>query len=113
LSVADRQFQLSACSSGDLQYFLGVDLADPTGGAFVRVLIDPMDGPRLRIVLREGAARKSLILGRQQCTQLEGDARYTGWEINTIRDFSGFLDAECRGDEGQVISLHIRFSHCH
>ena len=113
LSVADRQYQLSACSSGDLEYFLGVDLADQKGGAFVRVLIDPMDGPRLRIVLREGDARETLFLGRDQCRQLEGDVRYTGWEVNTVRDFSGFLDAECRSGEGRAISLHTRFAHCH
>jgi hypothetical protein len=26
---------------------------------------------------------------------------------------SGFVDAECRSDEGQAVGLHVRFSHCH
>ena len=113
LSVGDRKYQLDACSSGDLQYFLGVDLADQKGGALVRLVIDPIDGPRLAFVFGEDGGGRRRVLRRDQCSQLEAAARYTGWEINTVRDFSGFVDAECRSDEGQAISLHVRFSHCH
>ena len=113
LSVGDRKYQLDACSSGDLQYFLGVDLADQKGGALVRLVIDPIDGPRLAFVFREDGAGRRLVLRRDQCSQLEAAVRYTGWEINTIRDFTGFVDAECKSDEGQPIGLHVRFSHCH
>ena len=113
LSVDERQYRLDACSSGDLEYFLGVDLADQARGAFVRLVIDPMDGPRVKVVLREGEARESLVLGRDQCSQLEAGVRPTGWRINTVRDFTGFVNAECRSDDGRAVSLHVRFSHCH
>ena len=113
LSVGNRQYQLDACSSGDREYFLGVDLADQKGGAFVRLVIDPMEGPRVRAVFREGDPNERLLLGPDQCSQLEAGVRPTGWRINTVRDFSGFINAECRSGEGQAISLHIRFSHCH
>ncbi len=113
LSVGDRQYKIDACSSGDLEYFLGVDLADQKGGALVRLVIDPIDGPRLAFVFREDGAGKRLVLRRDQCSQLEAAARYTGWQVNTVRDVSGFVDAECRSDEGQAVGLHIRFSHCH
>jgi hypothetical protein len=113
LSVGDRHYQLDSCSSGDLEYFLGVDLADQKGGALVRLVIDPIDGPRLAFVFRDDGAGQRLVLGRDRCSQLEAAVRYTGWEINTVRDFSGFVDAECRSDEGQAIGLHVRFSHCH
>lgn len=113
LSVDDREYQLDACSSGDLEYFLGVDLVDQSGSAFVRVVIDPMQGPRLRIVLRESNATVTMLLGREQCRHLAGDTQYTGWEINNVRDFSGFVDAECTSESGQAIRLHVRFSHCH
>jgi hypothetical protein len=113
LSVGDRRYQLEACGSGDLGYFLGVDLADQRGGAFVRVVIDPIHGPRLRVVLREDGAGERWVLDRERCSQLEVGVKPTGWRINTVRDFSGSVDAECRSDEGQSISLHVRFSHCH
>ena len=111
--AGDRQYQLDACSSGDLQHFLGVDLADQKAGAAVRLVIDPLQGPRLRVAFRETAPGQALVLGREQCARLEAAARPTGWEVNTIRDVSGFVDAECNGDGGETIRVHVRFSHCH
>jgi hypothetical protein len=111
-SVGDRQYQLDACSSGDLQHFLGVDLTDPKGGALVRLVIDPLVGPRLRVAFR-GAGARGRVWGPEQCPQLEAEARPTGWEVNTVRDVSGFVDAECRSDDEGAIRLHVRFSHCH
>ena len=112
-SLGDRNFQFDRCVSGDLEYFLGVDLLDQEGGALVRIAIDPIDGPRIRVRMRGEGEGAGLVLTRDQCRQLDGDVRYTGWTINTVRDFSGFLDAECRDEEGLQISLHVRFSHCH
>ena len=113
LSVGDRQYQFDACRSGDREYFLGVDLASRRSAVSVRLVIDAMEEPRLRVILGEGGAKEGLALGRDQCRQLEAQVRHTGWRINTVRDLSGFIDAECRDDEGQAISLHVRFSHCH
>jgi len=112
-SAGDRQYTLDACSSGDLQQFLGVDLADRKAGATVRLVIDPLDGPRLRVAFRETGTRQALVLGPEQCSRLEAAAGPTGWEVNTVRDVSGFVDAECTSGEGETIRLHVRFSHCH
>jgi hypothetical protein len=113
LSVDERQYRLDACSSGDLEYFLGVDLADQARSAFVRLVIDPLDGPRVKVVLRNGEAREELVLGPEQCLQLDAGVKPTGWRINTVRDFSGFVSAECRREDGRAVNLHVRFFHCH
>jgi len=112
-SIGDRSFQFDSCTSGDLEVFLGVDLLDRNGGALVRLAIDPIDGPRLRLRFRGDRDGSGQILGRDQCRQFEADVRHTGWTINTVRDFSGFVDAECRSPEGEEVSLHVHFSHCH
>ena len=113
LSVGERQYRLNSCSSGDLEYFLGVDLADEAQSASVRLVIDPILGPRLRVELLESETTRSLRLGPEQCRQLEAEVRATGWQVNTVRDFSGFVNAECKTDDARAISLHARFSHCH
>jgi hypothetical protein len=113
LSVGDQQFRFDACSSGDLEHFLGVDLVDRQGGAIVRVAIDPIDGPRIRIVYGGGRSRQRVDLAPSRCRQFEADARPTNWIVNDVRDVSGFVDVECAGDAGPAISLHVRFSHCH
>jgi len=113
LSAGRQQFHLEACRSGDLEYFLGVDMADRDGKALVRLVIDPMDGPRLKVVLRTDEGPESFVLTRDQCRQLEAQVEPTGWRINTVRDFSGFIDAECGRGGASPVSLHVRFSHCH
>jgi hypothetical protein len=113
LRVGDRQFRLDACISGDLEHFLGVDLADRQGGAIVRVAIDPIDGPRIRVLHDAGGSRQRLDLTPGRCGQFAADARPTNWIVNDVRDVSGFVDVECPGDAGPAVSLHARFSHCH
>jgi hypothetical protein len=113
LAVGERRYDLTECRSGDLEYFLGVDLADAGGEAVVRFLIDPITGPRLRVVLREGGRPQVLVLERAACPQLDADLRPTGWRINTVRDFSGSLDAECTAESGPDVRVHVRFAHCH
>jgi hypothetical protein len=112
LTVGARQYRLAACGSGDLAHFLGVDLADEARVAFVRLVIDPIDGPRVRVALGEGL-KETFVLDGDQCRQLEASVKPTDWQVNTVRDVSGYVDAECRSDGGQAVSLHARFSHCH
>jgi len=112
LSIGGRAYQIDACTSGDLQQFLGVDLADQKAGAFARVVIDPIDGPRLRIVAREGLDRAA-VFTRDQCSQLDADVHPTNWIVNNVRAVSGYVNAECRASSGPPVSLHVRFTHCH
>jgi hypothetical protein len=113
LKVGDQQFRFDACNSGDLEHFLGVDLIDRQGGAIVRVAIDPIDGPRVRIVYGAVGSRQRVDLAPGRCRQFDADARATNWIVNDVRDVSGFVDVECAADPGPAISLHVRFSHCH
>lgn len=112
LSVGGQDYVLAVCRSGDREYFLGVDLADREGQAAVRVLIDPMDGPRLRVALESTGGRKSMVLGPSSCRRLEARIEPTGWRVNRVRDFDGSLEADCAG-EGLEVVAHVRFAHCH
>jgi hypothetical protein len=113
LSVGEQRYQLDACRSGDRAHFLGVDLEDRQGVAGVRLVMDPIDGPRVRLALGRGEARQRVDLVPGRCRQFEANVRPTGWIVNTVRDVSGSIDAECSGDPGPAVSLHARFSHCH
>jgi len=113
LTVAGRQYRLDACSSGDLLQFLGVDLADATRTAFARVAIDPIDGPRMKVVLGGADGKETFVLGKDQCDPFEAGVKPTDWQVNDVRDVSGFVDADCKSDRGPAVSLHARFNHCH
>jgi hypothetical protein len=113
LRIGDRQFRLDACHSGDLEHFLGVDLIDRQGGAIVRVVIDPIDGPRIRIVHGTGESRQRVDLAPGRCRRFEANVWPTAWIVNDVRDVRGFVDVECADDAGSAVSLYARFSHCH
>jgi hypothetical protein len=112
LTFGRQSYQIDACTSGDLLQFLGVDLADQKAGAIARLVMDPIDGPRLKVVVR-GAEEGSVVLARDQCSLLDADVRPTNWVVNTVRAVSGYVNAECRTPSGQAVSLHARFTHCH
>jgi hypothetical protein len=113
LTVGEQRYRLDTCRSGDLAHFLGVDLEDRQGGAIVRLVVDPIDGPRIRVVHGRGEARQRIDLVPSRCRRLEADVRPTGWIVNTVRDVSGSVDAECAADPGPAVSLHASFAHCH
>jgi hypothetical protein len=113
LTVGEQQFRFDACHSRDLEHFLGVDLVDSLGGAIVRLAMDPIDGPRVRIVYGAGGSRQRVDPAPGRCRQFDADARATNWIVNDVRDVSGFVDVECPADPGPAVSLHVRFSHCH
>jgi hypothetical protein len=111
-SIGGKGYHVETCRSGDREYFLGVDLADDAGGARIRLAIDPIDGPRLRVAQGAGESRQVRIFDRRTCDPFEVDLRPTGWRVNRVRDFSGSLDAVCASGALDV-RIHVRFEHCH
>ena len=110
----DRQdYQLGVCTSGDREYFLGVDLEDTASRLLLRLVFDPLDGPRVRLAYGSPSARQNVVLGRSSCRQLDARIQPTGWRVNRVRDFSGSLDAECTSDAGLDVQAHLSFTHCH
>jgi len=92
------------CVSGDRFYFYGADLVDESAGATVRVVIDPLDGPHVRLMMRD----RDVLLGRKDCTQLAANFQPTGWRVNEFRDFAGDVTLQC-GD----VSGKVEWNHCH
>jgi len=113
LSIGGQAYQLAICKSGDREYFLGVDLADREEQAIVRLVIDPMDGPRLKVVLASAGSRTTMSLGSSSCRRLEARIEPTGWRVNRVRDFSGSIEADCTSDKGLEVVARVRFTHCH
>ena len=111
MSVDGQPYRISACRSGDREYFLGVDLVDEGRGTFLRVLIDPIEGPRLKVF--RGSAQKAEVLGRGQCSELRASVRPTGWRVNHVRDVEGEVAAECTLSDGDRLEARVNFAHCH
>ena len=109
LTIGDRVLPVTGCRSGDHGHFLGADLIGASGEPLLRVLIDPLDGPRLRLLGRSGGA----VLGPDQCPELRASVHDTGWRVNEIRDVAGEVQARCTLEDGARLEAHIVFDHCH
>ena len=97
-----------ACLSGEYEQFFGFILRSNGSPVVLRAVLDPLDGPGLRIVGLED----SMVFRPSTCERLELDVEPTGWRVNDFQDLNGRLDVRCATAEGRVEgSIEVR--HCH
>lgn len=111
VNVGGRAVTFSACRSGDRESFLGVDLLAPSDGFRLRVVQDPIDGPRLKLFRRETGDGE--VLTPDRCRELRAAVRPTRWRVNEVRDVEGELAARCTLADGTVFEVKAAFRHCH
>ena len=104
LEVAGKAIAPTRCISGERFSFYGADLIDDSSGTTVRVVIDPLDGPRVRLMMRG----RDVVYDRKSCSTLAANLQPTGWRVNEYRDFAGDVNLECGDVRGRV-----EFDHCH
>lgn len=98
-----------ACLSGEHEQFFGFVLGSEESDIVLRAVLDPLDGPGLRIVTPEGAA----VFRPYMCERLELDVAPTGWRVNEIQDLSGRLDVSCSTADGGSVEGSVEVRHCH
>jgi hypothetical protein len=110
LKIDGRPLPVTGCRSGDHAYFLGADLMGASKEPVLRVLIHPLDGPRLRLWGAEGGGA---VLGPDQCPELRASVQPTGWWVNRVRDVAGEVQARCVLEDGGMLEARVSFDHCH
>lgn len=100
-----------ACLSGEHEQFFGFILASSGSPAVLRAVVDPLDGPGLRVVGLEGTG--GLVVRPDQCERLDLVVEPTGWRVNDIQDLSGTLDVSCRTTDGTSVEGALEVRHCH
>lgn len=97
------------CLSGEHEQFFGFILGSNEGEVVLRAVLDPLDGPGLRLSTPEGTG----IFRPDLCERLELDVAPTGWRVNEIQDLSGRLDVSCSTPDGASIEGSVEVRHCH
>lgn len=100
------------CLAGDHELFLGADLVDPESGLVVRLAIDPLYGPALRVFDEDEPFDRSVLFFREECTTFGMDFGETGASINGVTVRSLELDVDCENEEGAVIRGRATASSC-
>lgn len=105
-----------ACLSGEHEQFFGFILASNRLGSngspvVLRAVVDPLDGPGLRVVGLKGV--DGLVVRPYMCERLDLVVEPTGWRVNDIQDLSGTLDVSCTTADGASVEGSVEVRHCH
>jgi hypothetical protein len=103
----------SSCVAGDRQLFLGADFPDETAGAVVRLVVDPLDGPAVRVFSSSAPFDKSVVFRRSDCPVFHFSLDPTDWRINHVQDYQVSLELRCATAEGDTIEGRVAVEHCH
>ncbi|HYM59856.1 MAG TPA: hypothetical protein VEZ11_03070 [Thermoanaerobaculia bacterium] len=102
----------TTCQAGTRQSFLGGDFQDPKSGMVVRLVVDPLDGPAVRVFEKATPFDKSLVFRRAECRTFHFSLEATGWRVNDVDDYRLSLDVDCaRG--GESVEGKVSTTHCH
>ncbi|HWM93606.1 MAG TPA: hypothetical protein VN493_22810 [Thermoanaerobaculia bacterium] len=106
-----------ACLSGEHEQFFGFILvSEGSDGSPVvlRAVVDPLDGPGLRVVVAAGLqGTAGMVFRPDMCERLELVVEPTGWRVNDFQDLSGRLDVSCRKADGGSVKGSVEVRHCH
>ena len=98
-----------ACLSGEHEQFFGFILGGAGSDVVLRAVLDPLDGPGLRLITPEGTA----VFRPHLCERLELDVAPTGWRVNDMQDLNGRLDVSCTTPDGGSVEGSVEVRHCH
>lgn len=110
--LGTRTLEPSVCTAGARQYFLGADLTDPGSDVVLRLVVDPVEGPAVRLFSSKAPFDESVVFHRSDCGVFHFSLGNTGWRVNDVRDFSVSLQLDC-GREGERVTGSATAKHCH
>jgi hypothetical protein len=102
----------TACSSGDPSHFLGADLVDEGAQLVVRLVVDPLAGPAVRVFDLAAPFDRSVVYFREDCTTFTFSLEPTGWIINEVHVRRLDLELDCESEEGARIAGHASARAC-
>ena len=102
----------SSCAAGDRRFFLGVDLEDRSSGLVLRLAVNPLEGPAVRVFTNATPFDNSVVFRRSDCRVFHFSLDTTGWRINHIYDYRVTLQLDCTRN-GESIQGNASATHCH
>lgn len=111
-TFGEKELLPGACSTGELQHFLGADFHDARTGLVVRLAVDPMKGPAVKVFAAETPFERALLFRREDCRVFHFSLRHTGWRINDVRSLETSLEVDCASPSGETLAGSARDGSC-
>jgi hypothetical protein len=111
-ALGTRTVAPTGCTSGDPEFFLGADFADASSGLVLRLVVDPIRGPAVRLFSAGSPFDNDIVFTRAECAVFHFSLDSTGWRVNRVSDYRVTLELDCSRD-GESIRGHSSSTHCH
>jgi hypothetical protein len=102
-----------SCHTGEREQFFGFVLGASGSPLVLRAVLDPLEGPGLRLTGLDGASPRGTVVRQVDCRRLDLSVQPTGWTVNDFRDVSGTLEVSCTLSGGASFEGRLAVSHCH
>jgi hypothetical protein len=102
-TFGERALLPTVCTSGERQFFLGFDFHDEKSGLVTRLVVDPVNGPIVRVFAPAAPFDNSVVFDRPECRVFHFSVDFTAWRINRIQRLDVSLDLDCHLASGDSI----------
>ena len=103
-ALGARELLPGKCSTGQRELFLGFDLRDERAGTVVRLVVDPANGPVVRVFETAAPFDKTVLFHRSECRVFHFSVDSTGWRINRVDQLRVSLELDCELPSGDRIA---------
>jgi hypothetical protein len=110
--LGHHQLQPTRCVAGGHYLFLGADLVDERTNFVLRAVIDPLEGPIVRVFDADDPERTTVVLHRHDCSRFDVAVQPTGSWINGIDQVSLAIDLDCHSARDEAVVGSYRAAEC-
>jgi hypothetical protein len=111
-SLGKQTLTATGCTSGDRQFFLGGDFTAQNSELVLRLVVDPLEGPGVRLFSASAPFDNSVVFRRSECRVFHFSLDTTGWRVNGVYDYRLTVDFDC-SRAGETIRGKASTTHCH
>jgi len=101
-----------SCRSGEHEVFLGADFSSPGSDLVVRLVVDPLEAPGVRIFDRNDRSGKTLVLRKADCAGFEVSLGRKGWQLNDVYVLEAHIQLDCSLPGGDRVEGRVATESC-
>lgn len=102
----------TACRSGENEVFLGADFSSPESPLVLRLAIDPLEAPGVRIFDRNDRSAKTLVMRKADCASFHFTLGRNGWQINDVYVLETSVELDCSLPGGDRVRGKVATASC-
>lgn len=100
------------CDSGQHELFLGADFSSPSSPLVTRLVVDPLNGPGVRVFDREARFTRALVFRQEHCATFHFSLGQKNWRLNDIDLLEVQLELDCVLPSGDTLRGKVQAATC-